>query len=174
MRALLRFFAGLMFVTGLLVASFSAAASTDDKALPFKGAYFEVKYPSQFKARALESSSRNAASAATFTSPDGSMQFYIFSPQWGGDPPGIALNSAGETETARKTEKGRSSGVDGTFTWYTIVANDKSYTRTYQDFVATDKSIRWVIGMKYTSDAALQQYRAHYGRFKASLRQLAD
>ena len=102
------------------------------------------------------------------------MTFYIFSPQWAGDAPGIALDAAKETEISRKTEAGKSSGVTGTYTWTTIAAKDKSYTRTYQDFLATDKSIHWVIGMKYQSDAVLQQHKAAYAAFKGSLRQLAD
>lgn len=140
----------------------------------YKGAYFEIKYPADFKAQPLNASKPSESSAATFTSPDGAMTFYVFSPQWGGDAPGIALDTTKETETSRKTEKGKSSGVEGTFTWTTIATNDKSYTRTYQDFLANDKSIHWVIGMKFASDAALQKHKAAYAAFKASLRQLAD
>lgn len=53
-------------------------------------------------------------------------------------------------------------------------AKDKSCTRIYLDFLATDASIHWVIGMKYKSDAALQQYKALNVKFKASFRQHAD
>jgi hypothetical protein len=102
------------------------------------------------------------------------MQLYIFSPQWDGTPPGIALDAAKESETAKKSEPGKSSGVDGTFTWQTITAKDKSYTRTYQSFKAKDEPIHWVIGMKFKDDATLAKHRADYARFKGSLEQYAD
>ena len=136
--------------------------------------FFKVNYPPTYKAQPLEAKTMKESSAATFTSPDGAMQLYIFSPQWGGDAPGIALNAAKEAETAKKTEPGKSSGVAGTYTWQTITAKDKSYTRTYQTFKANDDSIYWVIGMKYKDDAALAKYRADYARFKSSLEQFAD
>ncbi|MCY7389019.1 MAG: hypothetical protein LH481_13325 [Burkholderiales bacterium] len=124
------------------------------KQTTYKGAYFEIKYPADFKARAIDATKAKESSAATFSSPDGDMEFYIFSPQWGGDAPGIALDPSRETETRRKTDKGKSSGVAGVYSWVTISARDKSHTRVYQDFLAEDASIHWVIGMKYKSDAA--------------------
>lgn len=140
----------------------------------FRGAYFEIKHPKDFTTKLLDAKTAKEANAATFSSPDDAMMFYIFSPQWGGDAPGVALDASREVEVSRKAEKGKSSGVEGKYTWTTIAANDKSYTRIYQDFLATDGSIHWVIGMKYKSDAVLQQYKTQYGAFKASLRQLGD
>ncbi len=152
----------------------SSAKPSNVEITTFRGSYFEVKHPKDFTARPLDAKVAKQASAATFTSPDGAMAFYIFSPQWGGDAPGIALDTAKEVEVSRKADKGKSSGVEGKYTWITIAAIDKSYTRIYQDFLATDASIHWVIGMKYKSDATLQQYKAQYAAFKASLRQLGD
>jgi hypothetical protein len=160
-----------------LLSTFAHAQTGSAKSpatVTYKGAYFEIQYPADFKAQPLNASKPSESSAATFTSPDGAMTFYVFSPQWGGDAPGIALDAAKETEISRKNEKGKSSGVEGTFTWTTIAAKDKSYTRTYQDFLANDKSIHWVIGMKFTSDAVLQKHKAAYAAFKGSLKQLAD
>lgn len=146
----------------------------DARQATYKGAWFEIKYPADFKVRALDAAKPKESNAATFSSPDGGMEFYIFSPQWGGEAPGIALDPGSEVETNRKSEKGKSSGVDGVYTWRTISAKDKSYTRVLQDFLATDGSIHWVIGMKYKSEAALHKYQPQYAKFKASLRQLAD
>ena len=151
-----------------------ASAAGEPKPVTFRGAFFEVQAPADFKAQPLEGAKPREAKGATFTSPDGTMQFYLFSPQWGGDAPGIALDTSRETETSRKTDTGKSSGVEGKFTWTTITAKDKSYTRTYQDFLASDGSIHWVIGMKYRDEAALQKYKAAYGKFKGSLRQFGD
>lgn len=140
----------------------------------YRGKSFKVSYPAGWKAQPLEAKTAKESNAATFTSPDGAMQFYVFSPQWDGEPPGIALDAAKETETAKKSDRGMSSGVQGTFTWTTIAAKDKSYTRTYQSFKAKDEPIHWVIGMKYANEAALAKHRADYARFKASLEQYAD
>jgi hypothetical protein len=170
-RNLALLIAGLTLLISPLVTAQSAAPARVSK---YRGAFFEVKYPSNFTARSLDATKARESSAATFSAPDSSMEFYIFSPQWAGDAPGIALVPAKETEVARKSEKGKSSGVEGTFTWTTIAAKDKSYTRLYQSFLAEDKSINWVIGMKYSSEEALAAYRAQYAQFKASLVQLAD
>ncbi len=171
----LRSLALLLSVVALILSpNLSAQSAAAVKTSKYRGAYFEVKYPSSFTARALDAAKARESSAATFSAPDSSMQFYIFSPQWGGDAPGISLVPATEVEAARKSEKGKSSGVVGTFTWTTLAAKDKSYTRVYQSFLADDKSIHWVVGMKYTSDEALAKYRAQYAQFKASLVQLAD
>jgi hypothetical protein len=140
----------------------------------YRGKAFKVSYPAGWKAQPLEAKTAKDSDAATFTSPDGTMQFYIFSPQWSGTAPGIALDAAKETETARNTDRGMSSGVKGTFTWHTITAKDKSYTRTYQSFLAEGEPIHWVIGMKYANEATLAKYRADYARFKGSLEQYAD
>ncbi len=167
----------LLRVIGLLLGLWTAvtvSAQPEAKAATFRGAYFEVQYPVDFKAAPLEGAKLRESKGATFTSPDGAMSFYLFSPQWAGEALGIALDPARETEVSRKSELGKSSGVAGTYTWTTIAAKDKTYTRTYQDFLASDGSIHWVVGMKYRDDAALQKYKAAYGKFKGSLRQFGD
>jgi hypothetical protein len=140
----------------------------------YRGRWFKVNYPPGWKAQPLEAKTAKDSDAATFTSPNGAMQFYIFSPQWGGDAPGIALDPAKEVEHERKSAAGKSSDVAGTFTWIGIEAKDKSYLRNYQSFKAKDASIHWVVGFKARSDAVLKQYRTDYERFKKSLEQYAD
>ena|GEM_PF-1794677 len=156
------------------VAPQSSGAPVEAKTATYKGAYFEITFPADFNVRPLDATPSMKTSAALFSSPDGAMEFYIFSPQWGGDAPGISIHPETEIEISRKSEKGRSSGVEGTYTWTTITAKDKSYTRMYQDFLSTDASIHWVIGMKYKSDATLQQFKGQYANFKASLKQFSD
>jgi hypothetical protein len=167
----------LLRVFALLLGAWAAAtvnAQPVAQSAIYRGAYFEVQYPADFKVSPLESAKPHESKGATFTSPEGAMTFYLFSPQWAGEAPGIALDASRETEISRKSESGKSSGVAGTYTWTTIAAKDKSYTRIYQDFLARDGSIHWVIGMKYRDEAALQKYRAAYGKFKASFRQFGD
>ena len=149
------------------------ANATSDTSV-FRGRYFAVRHPANFKARAIDAASPREADAATFTAADGTMAFYVFAPLWAGDAPEIAFDAARETEISRKTESGKSSGVAGKYAWVTIAAKDKSYTRLYQHFNADDGSIHWVIGIKYRSDDALQRYKPAYAKFKASFRQFAD
>lgn len=78
----------------------------------FTEAWFEVKYPSDFTAQGLmvsASGEENQFDGAFFTSPDGEVEFYIFSPQWGGggEPTDIALRS-NEKEGNRPLPIGRS------------------------------------------------------------------
>ncbi len=167
-------------VTWMAVPALAQANKPDAKqAAPakwpaYQGKSFKVDYPAGWKPQTLVASTPAESDSAIFASPDGQMQFYIFSPQWDGTPPGIAIDAVKEVETARKTEPGISSGIKGHYTWYTIAAKDKSYSRTYQSFKAISEPVHWVIGMKYANDAALGTYRADYARFKKSLEQFAD
>jgi hypothetical protein len=54
----------------------------------YKGAWFEIEYPDAFTVEPSLKSSTNVEGfdSALFTSPDGKVQFYIFSPQWTGKP----------------------------------------------------------------------------------------
>jgi hypothetical protein len=140
----------------------------------YRGKFFEIQYPASFAAQPIDAAREVESDAATFSAPDQSATFYVFSPQWAGEAPRIALDASKEIEVERRTGKGKSSGVDGSFTWITIAAKDKSYTRSYQRFEAGDNSIVWVIGLKYSSADALMRHQAAYARFKASLKQLAD
>lgn len=140
----------------------------------YRGKFFEIQYPASFAVQPIGDAAAAKSDAAAFTAPDQSATFYVFSPQWAGEAPGIALDTQKEVEVERRTGKGKSSGVEGEFTWITIAAKDKKYTRSYQRFDAGDKSICWVIGLQYSSVEALKRHQAAYVRFKASLVQLAD
>ena len=150
------------------------AEAATPKTKTYRGKFFEIQYPASFAAQPIDVAKEAESDAATFSAPDQSATFYVFSPQWAGEAPRIALDASKEIEVERRTGKGKSSGVDGSFTWITIAAKDKSYTRTYQSFKAIDEPIHWVIGMKYSNDEALAKYRADYARFKQSLQQFAD
>ena len=137
----------------------------------FEGAWFDILYPRDFKVRISlfsNSSGEKKAESAFFTSPDGTVEFYIFSPQWSGDPRDIALNPATEVlgDRTKSTKNGE------TTTMYTIKAKDGSYMRSYRD--VTTESTRYVIGIKYKSKAAYNAHKARYIKFRDSLVQYAD
>ena len=137
----------------------------------YKGAWFEIAYPFSFKAENSQKSSTsiNGFDSAVFTSADGSVQFYIFSPQWSGDAKDIALKS-NEIKTDSSTEI-----INGlTVKRWTIQAKDSSYFRSYESTSETEGNINKIFGIKYSSQRELEKYRHAYLHFKNSLQQYAD
>jgi len=144
------------------------------KTKKFTGAWFEIAYPAEFAAQGSIASSGvpEKFDSAFFTAPDKSVRFYIFSPQWGGESPDIALNKEKETEVAGKIEKKNGH----TRRWYTIKpkGKGKQFTRSYVETTNDEGSVRWVVGIEYASDIAYKKHLDAYLKFKASLKQYAD
>ena len=138
----------------------------------YKGAWFEIKYPAGFKARAsLESISFDGKhDSAVFTAADGSVEFYVFAPQWNGKPTDIEIDPSKEEYVAQHAEKKGTINVRRV----TIKAKDGSYTRAFEDSENTDLNIRRVFGFKYKNQAAYAKYRSQYLTFKNSLQQFSD
>lgn len=138
----------------------------------YKGAWFEIKYPSQFKARpSLKSISFDGQyDSAVFTAPDSDVEFYVFSPQWNGKPTDIEIDSRREEYVSQRAERKGTLNVRRV----TIRAKDRSYVRSFEDTENTDLNIRRVFGFKYRDKTAYNIYQKHYLRLKRSLRQFAD
>ncbi len=137
----------------------------------YTGAWFAVNYPSDFTVKPSMKSltSTEGFDSAIFTSPDSTVSFYVFSPQWSGKPSEINIRS-NEIMTDSITE-GLEEGI--TVNEWTIEAKDKSYKRSYREVIRQD-NINWIVGLQYTSDAAYRKYRQQYLNFKNSLMQYAD
>jgi hypothetical protein len=157
-----------LFLVCLMSNTLSAQTKT------FSGAWFDIKYPAKFKAKASmkSASSSTGCESATFTSPDNSVQFYVFSPQWNGDATDIAL---------KKNEKIISSQIDTTgerreqtIKIWTIAANDSSYSRSYQEKENLELNVKYVVGIKYKDKASYEKYKKQYLAFKGSLIQYGD
>ena len=137
----------------------------------YKGAWFEIKYPSTFKARpSLKSISFDGQfDSAMFTASDGA-EFYVFAPQWNGTPSDIELDARTEEYVSQRAE------TKGTITVrrVTIRAKDGSYTRAFEDTENSDLNIRRVFGFKYRDKTVYNRYRNQYLKFKRSLQQFAD
>ncbi len=138
----------------------------------FKGAYFEINYPPGFRARqSLASNSfEGQFDSAFFTAPDGSVEFYVFSPLWNGQPEDIERNPAIEDVVSEQSE------LKGALKTrrVTLKAKDNSYLRSFEDTENTETNTRKVFGIKYKDQAAYAKYRSQYLRFKQSLRQFSD
>lgn len=137
----------------------------------YAGAWFEIKYPANFQVRpSLPSASGQGHDSAFFSSQDGAVEFYVFSPQWNGEPSDIALRSRWETAVSQTTQRSGSKVIRRA----TIRARDGSYTRAFEDVEDTTTNTRRVFGIKYLNQAAYNRYRQNYLTFKQSLRQFAD
>jgi hypothetical protein len=137
----------------------------------FQGAWFEISYPAGFTpAPSLASSTAEGVDSAAFISPDGSVSFYVYAPQWGGEPTDIALDPLHETLVSEN----RAVQNNREIRWLTICAKDGGYCRAYQDTRTQQGSVRTVLGIKYRDEQARQRYLQDYLRFRNSLEQFAD
>ena len=159
----------------LTLLTFSALAGTDSQGgnnwRVYKGAWFEIKYPATLQVHpSLRSSSSQSYDSVFFRAPDGSVEFYVFSPQWNGDPSDVAINSSSEVLVSQSSEKKGSTTIRRA----TIRARDNSYTRSFEDTEDSTTNTRKVFGIKYRNQDAYGRYRQTYLTFKQSLRQFAD
>lgn len=137
----------------------------------YKGAWFDIEFPANFKVENSLKSSTNSEGfdSALFTSPDGKVQFYIFSPQWNGKPDDIKIQ---ENEKIIET---KAENKNGTFiNRWTVAAKDGRYFRSYEESSEIEGQINKVFGIKYASKEDLERYRDEYLHFKNSLKQYAD
>ena len=169
----------LVFVTLIFFsfASFVHSANSEG-CKTYKGAWFQIEYPEDFTAKpSLRSSSAKGYDSAFFVSPDKSVEFYVFSPQWNGQPSDIQLNTKTEEVVSDKTDNvPDTSQKVGTKSVrrYTIAAKDKSYLRSYVDTENKQVNYRFVIGLKYPDIDVYREFQDKYKNFVKSLKQFAD
>ncbi len=170
----------LCLFTLLFAATSCAMADSEEGWKSFKGAWFSVEYPSGFQVRpSLKSrTSVKGVDSAFFTSPDGAVEFYVFSPQWNGEPSDIALKPETEELVSEKVEnkpdERQKMGAKLSVRWFTIAARDKSYTRSYVDTENKQLNTRYVMGIKYPDQKVYKDFRDIYLKFVNSLRQFGD
>ena len=141
----------------------------------FQGAWFSVRYPATFRRSPLAAQRRTGPGydSAFFTAPDQSVQFYVFSPQWNGEPRDCQIDSRREVLVDEHVEVGWRPHGATSARQVTVRARDRSYERSWVD-VATPENTRLVFGIRYRNAAALRAYRPQYLAFKKSLAQFAD
>jgi hypothetical protein len=138
----------------------------------YKGAWFEIKYPPNFR---VQPSLKSATSvkgydSAFFLSPDQEVEFYVFSPQWSGNPTDIEMNPEQETLVSQDFEK----RGDKKVRMVTVQDKTGAYKRSFIDTQDTLSNTRLVFGFKYRDQQSYNKYRQNYLRFKSSLKQFAD
>ncbi len=158
-------------IIALLFLAATSCSSATNHERSYSGAWFTVHYPASFRVEpSLKSSTSEGYDSAFFHSPDGRVSFYVFAPQWGGNPGDIALDETAERLTATKTSK----GDDAVVTWYSIAALDGSYIRSYQQTDSPDQTSRWIIGVRYATPEDFKAYQSAYDKFKQSLQRFGD
>lgn len=138
----------------------------------YRGAWFDVQYPSEFVVRpSIKSTTATSGyDSAFFTSPAGDIELYIFSPQWNGEPADILCDWKKERVVSSDRKK-RNGEIE---LRKTLVAKDSSYQRSYVDIVNETNNTRVVFGIKYRTAAAYHRFKPKYLKFKGSLQQFSD
>lgn len=138
----------------------------------YRGAWFSIEYPPEFRPHPSlpSTTTTHGYDSAFFRSPDGAVQFYVYSPQWGGEATDVDLDPARETLVSEKTTD---SGATRT-TWRTFAAKNRKYTRSLVHTRKASSGTDLVFGIQYRDQSAYKTYRDAYLRFKGSLRQYAD
>lgn len=136
----------------------------------YKGAWFEVECPAVFSAKGSEkSTSTEGFDSAIFTSPDGRVQFYVYAPQWHGQPKDIQL-SPGE----KIIDKREANNDNITVKRWTILNKNQDQTRSYEETIGNSGTVNKIFGITYATSEDLEKYREAYLHFKSSLKQFAD
>ena len=136
----------------------------------YESDWFAVQHPEDFAARPSLESADGGYESVFFDAPDGSASFYVFSPQWGGQPLDIVVQPDREREVAAdviQTER-------GTRTVRTIASIEDESVRVVEENREGDGAVFWVTAFEYRDESAQKRYADAYGRFKDSLEQFAD
>jgi hypothetical protein len=133
----------------------------------YNGAWFSITIPAGFTTIPGNASATTTESVddVSFRSPDGSVDFYVFSPQWNGTPtdfqPPKGTTIDTETKGAVVIRRATWRAADGMI-------------RSLEDTEDTSLHVRRTFGIAYRDAAALARWRPTYVDFKASLQQFAD
>lgn len=143
----------------------------------FKGNWFDISYPSNFNSRPTqplveaEDYSFIETDEAFFLSPDEQVEFFVYSPQWGGNPLNYLELAENEEPESEKTTVDE---IDPSIIskWVTYKDKNDQYFRSY--YSKETESTHLVFGIKYSDQASYDFYKEDYTAFKKSLIQYAD
>lgn len=152
----------------------------------YSGSWFDISYPTNFTtspSAPLNTDNSNdllhyiETDEATFTSPDKSVEFFVFSPLWSGDPIDyLSIKPTEEVVNEKTATKGEGYGKSIT-RWVTIRAKDGTYYRSFvsiKNQANTESPLHHVFGIKYKNNEAYEKYKDDYNAFKKSLIQYGD
>ncbi len=138
--------------------------------LTYQGAWFDVDYPRGFTVLERElCASSTGYDGVSFLSPDGAVEFYVFSPQWSGQSQWATIKP-GEREVSRSQER----QGDKLITWVEVAGEDGPSHRAWVEIANPTYNVNHFFGIRYQNQADYQRYQSRYLSFKESLVQYAD
>ena len=156
----------------------------------YDGNFFSVLYPISFTAIPAMNHEISGYFArtdeATFKSPDGKVEFFVYSPLWSGRPKDYLKPAPNEVLASEDAKKGFKKNKYRNYTltrWATFKAKDGAYLRSYVaqrachddgESSSFNDCVFKTFGFKYTDQKAYKQYKPAYLKFKKSLEQSAD
>lgn len=133
----------------------------------YEGSHFSVGIPSGFSTIAsLKSPSGDGHDSVLFVSPDQSLTFYVYAPKMGGTAEDIILNPEVEFVSGETASDDTSAYIN---TWWTIEANDQSYSRSYHSRLDIEADRLTIFGAKYATSEAFKAALPLYRVFKSSI-----
>jgi hypothetical protein len=143
----------------------------------FKGEWFKIDYPRGFgvhpagPSEVFNEYEFIATDEASFTSPDEEVQFFVYSPQWGGEPEKylnpIKKEIVGEVKDAFDE-------IDSTRTYRWVTLEDKNVKYTRSIYSKKTETTHLIFSIKYKDQETYDEYKDQYSAFKKSLEQYAD
>jgi hypothetical protein len=143
----------------------------------FNGQWFSIAYPEDFIPHpnspidTFDDYEFVETDEAVFTSSNGDIEFFVFSPQWGGNP-----KSYWDALPNEKIESDKSlvDPVDPNIVsrWVTFADKKGRYQRSF--YSRRTESTHLVFGIKSKDQATYDKFKPAYSVFKASLEQYAD
>lgn len=143
----------------------------------YKDSWFEIQYPINFTAYPNEPIDKFEnyefvkTDEAHFLSANGSVEFFVYSPQWGGNPLSYLIKADNEEIENEKTTVDDIDS-DIVLKWVTIKNKEGKYTRSY--YSKQTESTHLVFGIKYKDQTSYDLFKEDYKAFKKSLIQYAD
>jgi hypothetical protein len=163
-----------MKIATVLLAFILGLVSLEAVATPtrvFKGAWFSVAYPADFIAEgSMRSATADGFDSAYFRDRKGRVEFYVFSPQAGGEP--TDLENALTNQKLIKDSVTESAGRSVRSATY--AAPGKAIFRSIEEVRTKDLLQIRVFAIKYRTAADLTANLAAYQRFKKSFEAFAD
>lgn len=154
----------------------------------YNGSWFSVKYPKEFNAsptsptttltedrhgEALEAPYTFVRTdEVTFTSPDDKVEFFVYSPLWGGSPKNYLEVTENEKIISDTTKKDKDPNWGRTHRWVSFEDKEGKYKRAFHHMKTENTSL--VFGIKYADQVSYDKYKEDYLAFKGSLMQFAD
>jgi hypothetical protein len=169
---------GAVFLS-FAVCGFSVASPVTPKGWKtYTEEWFNASYPEAFSLVPVQKSrSGDGFDSVSFVAPSKDIEFYVYTPQSGGEASVLEIDAAKERVTSRKMVVSDYRGGGGAFikdavedTWLGISANDGSYVRFVHqrnNVEGLHKTI--VFAVKCKDMAAYARYKKDYDSFRKSL-----